>query len=421
MSGLKKSSPGRLHTLRLGAPVYAILELTHRCPARCPGCPKDLDGVEDLGLDQWKEIIDKLGSHVTELRLSGGEAANHPDFAAIIECIEKAGIPFVLLTSGLWEDSSAVMSALKNSRMLRGVSFSIHGENEQVHESFLGCAGFTRGLKNLEQCVAGGLSVQTSSVLGEFNKRHIKPILQFVFQKGSRGHTFHRYIGPIRQGISIFREDLRTLMSFIGTIREKGLPVHTDGCFPLCFYEGGFQCLAGITYCSVDPGGNVRACPFSTDSFGNLLSGDVKKIWKRKKFGQWADAPEGCSSCASVLFCLGGCRVLRERFQIRFDPLMENPISAGEKEAPPKPPVQEMDSRPQALFKMRREPFGYVLIASGEVIPVKRELKALLSAYDGKNTLGHIKEVYGDEGLQLTLLLQEKGFIRLLSPPWRSF
>ena len=311
------------------SPEYAILELTHSCPALCPGCSVSSGGCpgEALGLADWERLIKELSRYVSELRISGGEAANYPHFAPIITCVEKARVPFVLFTAGLWEEPERTIDLLRNSSMLKGLCFSLHGERKDIHEAFTGVDSFQAAVENMERCREAGIQFQTSSVLGEFNKRHVKEIIRFVFQMGSRGHVFHRYIGPVRQGISLFREELSALLNYVKKIEQAGLPVYGDGCLPSCFFPHPFKCLAGLTYCSIDPHGNVKPCPFSGRIAGNVKIASVKRIWTKKTFKKLREeVPDECARCVEVHSCRGGCHTLRDRFGIQSDPLFEEPL-----------------------------------------------------------------------------------------------
>lgn len=317
----------------LKRPAHVILELTYRCPARCPGCPSTLmeHRQDELDGEAWERVIYELSSITDELRLSGGEPARHPHFSRIVDSLERAKMPYIIFTSGLWENLEEVISLLKRSRMLRGLDFSIHGSVEHIHDTFMGGRSFGKTIAAIEKCAKEGIPFQTSSVLFETGKRHMKDFIRFIFSTGSRAHVFRRYLGPIRQEISIGREDLSLLLNYVRTISRKGLPVHIDGCFPACFFENSYACLAGITYCAIDPCGNVKPCPFSLVSFGNVKDTPVKKIWKSRRLRAWVrNYPDACGGCAALRLCRGGCRVAMDYFRIKKDPLFESPLACIE-------------------------------------------------------------------------------------------
>jgi PqqA peptide cyclase len=404
----------------LSAPAYVILELTYECPAQCPGCPGKMRErgapQSELALDSWIAIIEHIAPHIEEARLSGGEPVNRADFAEIIKALERNKLPFMIFTAGLWNEPDEVIRVLKTSQFFRGFSFSIHGSNEHIHDTFLRYRGLMPALENMKRSIEeAGFPVQTSSVIGEFNKKNIRDLLKLVFALGSRAHLFHRYLGPIVQGVSIYRDDCATLLSYIEKIRAGGLPVFIDGCFPQCYKRGEFSCLAGITHCTIDPYGNVKDCPFSEATFGNLQESSLKKIWTGRRLRtSLSMIPERCQDCAVVLQCHGGCHAMRDRFHIRHDPLMEEPVDRLEVEKGPREyHFPDMEKKPRGHFQKRKEPFGYSLILSGEVISLHSSMNELVSSYKGNKTLRQIEERFGKEGLRMTFMLLQKGFIEL--------
>jgi radical SAM protein with 4Fe4S-binding SPASM domain len=422
MTRMKETESRKNSAMHLSAPAYAILELTYACPANCPGCPgKSQTRMgpprSELSLTSWEKIVEHIAPHVEEVRLSGGEAVNCPCFGGIVEALERNKLPFMIFTAGLWDKPEHVIQVLKSSRFFRGFSFSLHGSRENVHDHFLRFFGFDRAIENLKRSVIeGGFPVQTSSVLGEFNKMNIRDLLKLIFELGSKAHLFHRFIGPIVQGVSIYRDDLAILLAYIGKIKQGGLPVFVDGCYPRCYNRGEFSCLAGITHCTIDPYGNVRDCPFSETIFGNIEETSLKKIWSCKRFrGYVEQIPDRCQSCTADLICHGGCHAMRDRFHIRHDPLMEEPIDSSEiVPGIPNFHFPAMGGKPIAHFRKRKELFGYALIHSGEVVSVQSSMKDLISYFKGKKTLRQIEERFGEEGLRVTFMLYQKGFVDIV-------
>ncbi|MDQ7822592.1 MAG: radical SAM protein [Candidatus Eremiobacteraeota bacterium] len=402
---------------RLKAPVLARLELTYACRARCPGCPREVrSAVRDiLPGSAWHAMIKKLAPYVGEVHLTGGEPVLHPDFQEITASLEREKVPFMLYTSGLWEHPGKVLAALKKCTQLKGITFSVHGHNEGTHDFFTGIRSYEEMKASLEMAARSGLVFHTAGVMGDFAKHYGKDIVKSVFAMGSRSHTFQRYIGPIRNGISMYRDDLQVLLRFIGELAGRHLPVMLEGCIPSCFHAGGTHCLSGITRCTLDPLGQIRPCSFSEHSFGSLVEKPLTALWRRKAMSAWAgEYPGPCAPCAMRFLCLGGCRAVRERFQVRCDTLMEEPLAQGPV-APMALPVtgHDLESRPRALFKTRKESFGYALIHGGEVVPVLAGARPLVASYGGEKSLAEIRARFGEEGMAFTLFLARRGFIEL--------
>jgi len=453
-------------SVRLIGPAYAVLELTWACPAFCPGCPGEKrKHLPPMTAAQCETVLDRLAPAVEEVRICGGEAVNHPEFRAVVESLERRRMPFILFTAGLWEKPRQVLALLRKSPMLRGISFSIHGATEEVHDRFLSYRSFHEALSLIGQLEKASIPFQTSTVLGEFNRHQVKDIIRMVFERGSRFHLFRRYIGPVRPGISILRKDLAELLSYIVRVKAAGLPVEVDGCVPHCFFPGSFHCNAGMTHCAVDPAGNVKACSFAGETYGNLLETSLRRIWSGSRLRKWVSrVPVKCSDCAALSSCRGGCRALQDCFMIRHDPLMEKwgqlttfqPGSASEQQKQVNDfqpehvsvvsQVQHVDEsrtaqaaedylrnkaghemsdeqafiaeapedlRPFALFRMRKERSGYSLILSGEVVSVPESMKWLRNELKGKRTISDLEATHGREAALFIMWLHQKGFVKL--------
>ncbi|MGV8124389.1 MAG: radical SAM protein [Candidatus Xenobiia bacterium LiM19] len=418
---------------RLIGPAYAVLELTWACPAFCPGCPGDKKRLHTpMTSAQWDTVLDRLAPVVEEVRLSGGEAVNHPEFRAIVESLERRRMPFIVFTAGLWERPRQILALLKKSTMLRGLSFSVHGATEEVHDRFLSFRSFNDLLSLLAHVQKASIPFQTSTVMGDFNKFQIKEIMRLVFERGSRFHLFRRYIGPIRPGVSILRKDLHEILSYIQKVRRTGLPVEVDGCIPACFFPNSFHCNAGVTHCTVDPSGNVKACSFSGEVYGSLLETSIRRIWSGRRLRRWVSrVPADCEGCAEVSLCRGGCHALQDRFTVRYDPLMEERLTGGgaagitlsrsfnaqaDAGMPLRQSAPEMlqaDLRPFALFRMRKERQGYSLILSGEVVSVPESMSWLKSEIKGAVTLSDLEARYGRDAVLFILWLHQKGFVEM--------
>ncbi|MGV8124717.1 MAG: radical SAM protein [Candidatus Xenobiia bacterium LiM19] len=232
MTGLS-AQQGSFQLLNLSRPVFAYLELTHRCGNSCPGCQAVTSSAQsEMSGGEWISLISHLSTFMTELRLSGGEPTLHPEFPDIIESLKKEKCSFRIYTNGLWPDTGRILKALKGSGNFRGFIFSLHGSAPEIHQFFTGPVDFERIVSNIEISVKEGFPVDIATVLGEFNRSNIPGILKLSSGIGSRRHHFLRYIGPFRGGISLYREDLAELLSQMGKIPPGIFSYRIGECFP---------------------------------------------------------------------------------------------------------------------------------------------------------------------------------------------
>ncbi len=72
------------------------------------------------------------------------------------------------------------------------------------------------------------------------------------------------------------------------------------------------DCGAGITFCAVNPKGEVRLCNQSERIYGNVLNEPMNEIWHKPELSEfrdlgWVEKP--CLGCAILSDCMCGCKV----------------------------------------------------------------------------------------------------------------
>lgn len=309
----------------------AFIELTNLCEAKCPGCVANNGKEKDqLSVKQWEKILDNLNPSINSIRITGGEPTQYKYFGEFLQVLEKRGLKYIIFTNGLWNSPSNIIKLLKKSKKFGGFSFSLHGPNPASHQQFTGIEGFDETVKNIKLAAKNGFHVQTNTVLGEHNKRNIKNFIKFAYNLGAYFMVFSRYIGPIRNGISIFKEELNALIQYLKNLKSAGAPVSIGHCLPFCYSHLPNHCLAGQSFYHIGYRGELHPCSFSPSLMGNLLKESADKILKSKKSLKWIkDYPESCSGCVMIDVCAGGCRAIRDILGIRKDPLMWEPIKKG--------------------------------------------------------------------------------------------
>ena len=418
MTVKKERAAGEAFTLlKLSNPVYAWLELTHECPGSCPGCPSGAAGGESAVLPgtRWAGVIRGLSAFMEEVRLTGGEPTLHPDFFQILDALEAHKLYYRIYTNGLWPQPQKLLKTLKQSRFFRGFFFSLHSSIDSVHQWFTGLTNHALLIHHIRQAVKKGLPVYTATVLGEFNRNDIPAVLKLAATLGSMRQYFLRYIGPAREGVSMSRDALKSIIRSLAQIPLDFFSYRVSECFPGCFCSSSPSCLAGITHITITPSLLVRACPFSADISGKWVNRGRGGITGRKNLEKWvSDIPESCLGCDDIGACLGGCRVTRRNFLVKRDPLMEGPMgrrNTGQQASDKKPLT--LQGAPRLRAMVRKETFGSLLISEGEVIPVTDRACELLSLCDGTRGIGEIEEKIAPEAMEFLLSLYLRGFLEL--------
>jgi radical SAM protein with 4Fe4S-binding SPASM domain len=85
-------------------PLYSKIEITQRCNLKCPQCLRTKEGMTEgaeMTVEQFKEVIDKLGPGMTEIWSHGfGEPLAHPYFLELMRYVRKKGMVWGVATNG---------------------------------------------------------------------------------------------------------------------------------------------------------------------------------------------------------------------------------------------------------------------------------------------------------------------------------
>ena len=95
--------------MHLGYPTQMNLELTTKCPMRCPQCYCALEGAKDLDFGRALEVLrDGAKNGLSEVNLSGGETMLYPRLYDLIEECSKLGLVSNIALSGYGVDGAAL-------------------------------------------------------------------------------------------------------------------------------------------------------------------------------------------------------------------------------------------------------------------------------------------------------------------------
>jgi len=398
--------------LELRGPVVAALEVTHE-GAEWPGHEyfKSI-AAPHLSPAQWARVIERLEPYVSEFRVSGGEPLARGDIFEILDCLERAKRPYHIFTSGRWSDRPALLLNFKKLTYIQSFMVFLHGPDAATHAAFTGGPdAFDEAIKTIELVAASGLEVSTSTCLVRQNAEKVEEIVELAMRRGVRHSIFNRYVGPPRPDIEPDADTLKSALQHLDEMKQLGYNVALGSCVPACFYKEFAQgCSAGITYCAIDPWGNMRPCDHSPTTVGNLLERGVTELWRSRAMRNWRNrVPSSCKKCSKITFCPGGCRSLAEYMHVEADPLIGDPIP---QEAPTLLEVTlEEDLCPVPKYAIREEDFGWSLIRQTHVIPVTRKAGNVLYAFDGKTTLAQIEQRFGPAALSFVYSLYERNFV----------
>lgn len=408
----------------LSFPTAFYLELTSRCPNRCLGCGNVfLDRRQQAGLPtemgwkDWQAILEKISPTATMVKLTGGEPTISPHFYRIVDFLEAHRIPFVVLTSGIWSHPQKLLASLGAQEHFRGFLISLHGSTDSRHEEFTQAAGsYRRALQSIQRASAVGMDVSVSTILLRSNLGELKAIADAALAHGARNMLFARHIGPAVPGFTLNEKDLRQAVQEVISLQQQGYPVKIGNCVPQCFHPNpSTGCTAGLTFCTIDPAGNLRPCNHSKTQAGSLLDRSLEELWMGPELQSWRSLlATACTDCPSFAGCGGGCKVM---YQAGRDLLMTSPAATAWERTRSKVQVLLFkDSIPHPSYMQKFETMGNILLGNGVVIPIDPAVESFLRDAMGKKTMKEIQDTYGKPALTFLADLYSLGLVEFSQP-----
>lgn len=142
-----------------GKPLWLLLELTYRCPLKCPWCNNPVDyeryGQPELTTEEWKRVLHEgreLGA--LQLGFSGGEPMLREDLEELVGEANQLGYYSNLITSGIGLTEKR-LAALKQAG-LNQIQLSIQSSNRELTDRLVGAKAFDLKLKAARMIKAFG-------------------------------------------------------------------------------------------------------------------------------------------------------------------------------------------------------------------------------------------------------------------------
>ena len=148
---LRQGSAVRREFAAFARPRMMNIELTTRCPLRCPQCYCDLSQGRDIDLATAKGFVRQARVlQMQQINLSGGETLVYPHLFELIECCREYGILANVALSGYGFDAG-VLRQLRSAGV-GGIFISLNGSTETINrQSRDGYDLAIKALKTLQQ------------------------------------------------------------------------------------------------------------------------------------------------------------------------------------------------------------------------------------------------------------------------------
>lgn len=298
---------------------------TNRCNLTCSHCYRDAGErlQEELDTREAMGLLDEIARAGFKIMIfSGGEPLIREDIYELIEYAASLGLRPVVGSNGTLI-TPEVAGRLKKAGTA-AVGISLDSLDPIKHDQFRGYKGaFRDTVLAMKNCRDIGLRFQIHTTVMDWNRDEIVKVTDFsVAMGGSAHHIF--FLVPTGRGEKIKEEMLnsREYEELLTAIMRKQQTVNIEvkpTCAPqfiriaeeigtkVRFSRG---CLAGISYCIINPKGEVQPCAYLTEIAGNVRETPFDVIWKDSQLLNELRTLKykgSCGVCKYQSSC-GGCR-----------------------------------------------------------------------------------------------------------------
>lgn len=300
--------------------------VTNRCNLKCEHCYRDAgtESERELDTEEGKALLDEIAKAGTKMIVfSGGEPFMREDILELTSHAASLGLRPVYGTNGTFLTKEMALKVMEAGGA--SVAISLHMVDPDELDEFMGMPGAYDGaIEAMRVCKEVGLRFQVNTTVFERNADQILDVCDLAHHLGAMSHHV-LFLVPTGRGEDMEEETLREkeyerlIRDLLLKREELGFDIKPT-CAPQFMriaeqrnidmgrYTRG--CLAGISYCSIVPNGDVWPCPYLPMKLGNVRETPFSEIWatdpvlKRMRSMEYSG---GCGPCKYKQTC-GGCR-----------------------------------------------------------------------------------------------------------------
>ena len=317
--------------LTLKAPLSVVYEVTPVCDYDCAFCYAAHSRQHSHPtLERVQAILDQLAqAEVCRIIFMGGEFFLHPAWEEILAYARQRGFCTSFISNG----SRLTEQTCDRLRLYaQAGAISLHGP-ETIHDALTRRRGtFNKALKAMQACQHSGLRVSVLYTPTQDTYLHVWDTARALAENGLLPDvlnisrlTPHGYALDCWSAIRLDLQNYLDIFSQAARIKKDfGMTVRVGDGFPKCqipaeWRQFAGQCDAGVTLAAVGYQGDVKLCPNSPGSLGNLIHEPLGEIWRQAKpMGPLRELlwlPMPCRTCSSAPVCRSGCMVTQPNIE----------------------------------------------------------------------------------------------------------
>lgn len=310
----------------LGMPLWLVLELTYKCPLKCPWCsnPVDFDRYRnELTTEEWKDVLRqgrKLGS--LQLGFTGGEPMLRNDLEELVEEADRLGYYTNLITSGVGLNTKRLRGLKKAG--LKQVQLSIQACDQELNEKLVGVDVFAHKVEIARAIKAEGLPMVLNVPVSRYNIDQTEHLIDLAADLGVEYLEFanlqyYNWALLNRAELLPTREQLARSEAAVKAARERlGKRLTIFFVVPDYYDNRPKACMNGwgAIHLTIAPDGTALPCQearlIKSIEFASVREHSLEWIWNQSpsfnafRGDGWMKEP--CRSCNEKEKDFGGCR-----------------------------------------------------------------------------------------------------------------
>ena len=324
------------------APLWMLLELTHKCPLECPYCYNQLDfaTIDDkMKKEDWLRVIEEAREMgVVQIGFSGGEPLLNKDLPELIKKASGLGFYTNLITSGVGAEEGLVKK-LKEAG-LKNVQIGIQSSEKEIMTLLTNNkTAYEQKIKFAKEVKEAGMQIVINATIHKLNIDHVDKIIEFAHNLGAEYLEIAnvQYYGwalenidkllPSKEQITeakrvtnIYRDNKENKMKVFFVVPDYH-EVRPKACM------NGW----GSTFLTINPEGDALPCNMANTlplKFPNVKNFSLQDIWNRSnsfnyfRGDEWMSEP--CRTCPEKEKDFGGCRC--QAFALTNDMSAADPV-----------------------------------------------------------------------------------------------
>ncbi|WP_431856573.1 pyrroloquinoline quinone biosynthesis protein PqqE [Azospirillum sp.] len=311
----------------LEPPVAVHLELSHRCPLKCPYCSNPLalePAAGELDTATWCRVLDEAAeAGALQAHFSGGEPCVRKDLETLVEHATKAGLYTNLITSGVTLDRARLQRL--QAAGLQHVQISFQDTRPEGADRVAGMPGaHARKLAIAREVVDLGLALTVNAVVQRHNIDRVDEFIDLALDlKAGRIEVANvQYYGWALVNRAALIPTREQLVAMDAALRDR-LPslkgrIVVDYVVPDYYAQRPKACMGGWgqRFMNVSPTGKVLPCHAAETIpglvFETVFDRPLGAIWRDgeafRRYRGTAWMPEPCQGCERKEIDWGGCR-----------------------------------------------------------------------------------------------------------------